>query len=239
MEVQIVRVMPPRQVQRLAKRERLPASPDKSIAIKRDVHEFIVDTDANSFAAAFRQVMTDPEGMFGLIRVKRAADRLGRAFEPGERFQGCYSITGALYQATARGWRRRVLRPVVALILRAPPVRWLVTQIEDAVLSDYAIIDELVLDPPPGQPHTLKYSYLVGTPIGGSSRFLVEAIGERRCRVTQIFEYQEVNAVALATFQRFGLKMHDQVVHMQIHKAAERAGARVLSGTIPVEYARA
>jgi hypothetical protein len=31
--------------------------------------------------------------------------------------------------------------------------------------------------------------------------------------------------------------MHDQVVHMQIHKAAARAGARVESGTIPQAYA--
>jgi hypothetical protein len=45
-----------------------------------------------------------------------------------------------------------------------------------------------------------------------------------------------VNAIALATFQRFGLKMHDQVVFQQIHKAAERAGGRVVSATIPGDY---
>jgi hypothetical protein len=83
------------------------------------------------------------------------------------------------------------------------------------------------------------YSYLDGTPIRGSSTFTIAEEGEGHCRVTQIFEYQEVNAIALATFQRMGLKMHDQVVHSQIHRAAARAGAKVLSGTIPAVYAEA
>jgi hypothetical protein len=48
-----------------------------------------------------------------------------------------------------------------------------------------------------------------------------------------------VNGIALATFQRFGLKMHDQVVHMQIVRAAERAGAPPPVGTIPLAYASA
>ena len=33
-------------------------------------------------------------------------------------------------------------------------------------------------------------------------------------------------------------KYHDQVVHMQVHEAAARANAPVLSGTIPEAYAR-
>ena len=54
--------------------------------------------------------------------------------------------------------------------------------------------------------------------------------------MTQVFRFQEVNAIALATFERFGLKFHDQVVYMQMHQAARRVGARVLSGTIPEAY---
>lgn len=93
-------------------------------------------------------------------------------------------------------------------------------------------------DPASGGVHRLKYRYLAGTPIAGSSTFTIEPAGERRCRVTQVFEFQEVNGIALRTFERFGLKYHDQVVYMQVHQAAARAGARVASGTIPEAYAR-
>jgi hypothetical protein len=212
----------------LARRGRLPVDPSRSIAIKRDVHEFVVATDPHRFAAAFREVMQDPAGTFGLIRVKRPAERLGAPFEHGERFQGCYSIAAAL--AGRAGW-----------LLAAPPIRWAIGRIEDAMLSDYAVIDELVLEPDlaAGEVHTLRYSYLAGTPIRGSSTFTIVADGEGKSRVTQVFEYQEVNAIALATFQHVGLKMHDQVVHTQIHRAAARAGAVVLSGTIPAAYAEA
>jgi hypothetical protein len=226
------RVIPPSAGKKLEARRRLPVEPARSIAVKRDVHEFVVAADAGRFAAAFKDVMTDPTGMFGLIRVKRPADRLGRDFDVGERFQGCYSISGALLHGRGR-FLGRMLRWLLAL----PPLRWLIGAVEDAMLSDYAVIDELVLSPPPGEMHRLKYSYLDGTPIRGCSRFHIEPAGDGRCRVTQIFEYQEVNAIALGTFQRFGLKMHDQVVHMQIHQAAARAGAGVVSGTIPQAYA--
>lgn len=215
---------------KLEGRRRLPVEPKRSIAVKRDVHEFLVAASTDAFAGAFKQVLTNPRGMFGLIRVKRPAERLGRDFAVGERFQGCYSIAGALLGGNGG---RRLLRWFLTL----PPVRWLVGAIEDAMLSDYAVIDELVLEPPPGEIHRLTYSYLDGTPIRGCSRFHIEPAGEGRCRVTQIFEYQEVNAIALGTFQRFGLKMHDQVVHMQIHQAAALAGAQVVSGTIPQAYA--
>ena len=106
----------------------------------------------------------------------------------------------------------------------------LLTWIEDAMLSDYAEIVAL-------EEHRVQYRYLDGTPIAGSSIFLVEPLGAARCRVRQIFEYQEVGGVALGSFQRFGLKYHDQDVHMQIHQAAERAGAQVVRSTIPSAYA--
>jgi hypothetical protein len=234
------RIIPRRVVTKLERKALLPVDPSRSIAIKRDVHEFIVEADCDAFADAFKKVMTDPEGSFGLIRVKRPESRMGRDFGVGERFQGCYSIEGALLKSFSQGWRR-ALRPMVAWVLRRSSVRWTLSRIEDALMSDYAIIAELVLDPDRsrGQIHTLKYCYLEGTPIAGSSRFSIESLGPGRCRVTQIFEYQEVNGIALATFQRFGLKMHDQVVHMQIAKAAERCGAPAPVGTIPLAYAQA
>jgi hypothetical protein len=226
-----------RDLRRLDARRPLALDPTSSIAIKRDVHDFEIAAGAAAFAKAFKEVVTDPDIMFGLIRVRRPAGRAGRDFEVGERFQGCFSLERALLGALERrGWAgvRRAAAAVIAHPVAARAVTWL----EDQLLSDYAQIEEIDLDPPPGTPYRLRYRYLDGTPIAGSSVFLVEPAGPARCRVRQVFEYQEVNGVALGTFQRFGLKFHDQVVHMQIHHAAERIGAAVLASTIPAEYAR-
>jgi len=230
------RIIPPSAVAKLAERTSLPVDPARSIAIKRDVHELVVEADVARFAQCFAQVMIDPAATFGLIRVKRPQPRIGHDFHVGERFQGCYSIEGALLK-TVSGRPRSLL----AWALGTAPIRWALSQVEDALLSDYAEIAEMVLEPDlsRGEIHTLKYCYLEGTPIAGSSRFSIESLGKDRCKVTQIFEYQEVNGIALATFQRFGLKMHDQVVYLQIAKAAALAGAPLPEGTIPLAYAQA
>jgi len=230
------RVIPPAAVAKLDQRASLPVNPSRSIAIKRDVHEFVVEADVARFAASFKQVMTDPDGTFGLIRVKRPEPRMGRDFDVGERFQGCYSIESALLKAVDGA-----PRAMLAWALGVGPIRWALARLEDALLSDYAEIAEMVLEPDlsRGEIHTLKYCYLEGTPIAGSSRFSIESLGAGRCLVTQIFEYQEVNGLALATFQRFGLKLHDQVVYLQIAKAAALAGAPTPVGTIPLAYAEA
>jgi hypothetical protein len=230
------RLITPKAATKLYERPPLPVDPRKSIAVKRDVHEYIVETDADAFADAFRQVMIDPAGTFGLIRVKRPADRVGADFVEGERFQGCYSIEAAVMRAMPVE-----LRDLGAWLLSMRPIAALISHVEDQLLSDYAEIERLVLDPDRsrGQIHQLEYRYLEGTPIAGSSTFYIEDIAPGRCRVTQVFEYQEVNGIALATFQRFGLKMHDQVVAMQITRAAEQAGAPKPKGTIPQLYAEA
>ena len=212
---------------RLAERTPLPLDPSVTIAVKRDVHEFVVECDAAAFAAAFRAVVTDPTSTFGLIRVKRAAERMGRDFEVGERFQGCFSLeraTLARLPGPARALAARVLGSAAATAL--------LRLVEDALLSNYAEVVAIET----GGPYRLEYRYLDGTPIAGSSIFTIEEDGPGRCRVRQIFEYQEVNGVALGTFQRFGLKYHDQVVQREIELAAERAGARLISGTIPAAY---
>src|SRR5262249_60457531 len=92
---------------RLRGRAPLPVDPHKPIAVKRDVHELVVDVDAARFAAAFREVVTDPESTFGLIRVKRPAERMGRDFAVGERFQGCFSLE--LAAARRLPWLARLL----------------------------------------------------------------------------------------------------------------------------------
>src|SRR5687767_1872183 len=106
------RTLSARASHRLARRAPLELAPAAPIAIKRDVHEFEVDVAADAFARAFREVMIDPEASFGLIRVKRSAARMGRPFEPGERFQGCFSLERAL--------------PRLAPLMAAAPLRQLV-----------------------------------------------------------------------------------------------------------------
>ena len=66
---------------KLQARAPLPVEPSRKIAVKRDVHELEIECSAESFARAFREVVTDPASTFGLIRVKRPADRLGREFQ--------------------------------------------------------------------------------------------------------------------------------------------------------------
>ena len=213
---------------RLAARTHLPLDAGGAIAIKRDVHEAEVATDAATFVRAFRDVVTDPTSMFGLIRIRRHRARLGQAFEAGERFQGCFSLERAVLGALERRGRVGAARRV-ARVLARPAVARAVTWIEDQMLSNYAQIEEI-------EPLRLRYSYLDGTPIAGSSVFVVEDIAPGRCRVRQIFEYQEVNAIALSTFQRFGLKFHDQVVHEQVRQAAALAGGTA-RGTVEPAYA--
>jgi hypothetical protein len=217
---------------RLAGKSPLPVDPKAAIAVKRDVHEFLVSTDAGTFARAFQEVVTDPESTFGLIRVKRPAARLGRDFAVGERFQGCFSLELALLARLPAAARARAER-----LLALPAATALLRLVEDALLSNYAEVVAIESAPGAGGAFRLEYRYLDGTPIAGSSVFTIEDAGPGQCRVRQVFEYQEVNGVALGTFQRFGLKYHDQVVQMEVEKAAARAGVRVLSGTIPSEYA--
>lgn len=231
------RVIPKSMLRKLTRKRALPLDPENPIAIKRDVHEFVISADAEQVAHAFRDVVTDPKSQFGLIRVKRPESRMGAGFEVGERFQGCFSVETVMKQAAAR------LQPlnassVVEWLLRRPTTGQVISWIEDSFLSNYAEICEINISPDlaAGECYLLKYRYLDGTPIAGSSTFRIEPLDDHRCRVLQIFEFQEVNAMALATFQRFGLKMHDQVVFAQIHQAAARIGARVLSATIPSQY---
>lgn len=228
------RILSSESSQRLEARAALPVDARKTIAVKRDVHEFVIAAPAADFARAFRAVVTSPTSTFGLIRVKRPSERMGEDFHVGERFQGCFSLelaaTGALEErlpAAAR-W--------LSSLLALAPARRLTSWLEDALLSNYAEVRAIVTDPAPGQPYLLEYGYLEGTPIAGTSTFTIEDDGPGQCRVRQIFEYQEVGGVALATFQRFGLKFHDQVVQMEMEQAAAELGVRVLSSTIPRAY---
>jgi hypothetical protein len=206
--------------QKLARRRPLAVAPARGVAIKRNVHEFVIGCDADRFAAAFADELGRDGARFGLVEVRRPEERAGRAFAPGERFHGCVRLA-----ALADRWRRRrahaIARGLCAALARTRLGAWL----ENAALSDYAEIVEL-------EPRRVVYRYLAGTPMAGTSTFLVEPLDGARCRLTVIFEYQELGGLAISVLHRFGVQMHDEVTLEQARAACRRAGAPLVATTV-------
>jgi hypothetical protein len=186
-------------------RDPLALDPWRAIAIKRSVHELEIDAPADAFAGALLDVLADPDGDFGPIRVRRPPDRVGKPFEIGERFQGAVAID-------------RLLGPIPAFI--RPLTDW----IEGAFLADHCEVVELT-------PLRARYRYLVGTPLAGHSTLEIVPFGAR-CRLVQTFEYQELNFLALLAIQRVGVRFHDLALVAQASRAAARIGAGIRSSTI-------
>lgn len=212
-----------------------------SITVKRDVHDVLVDVPAERYAAAFHQVMIDPQRRFGLIKVDRLRENVGKPFSQGEKFQGRYEVDAAI-QARLRG----KVKDWFGDIADSAVVQDWFCAIENRSTSDYGLISQLEMQPPPGKPYVLQYRYLSGSPIAGSSTFVVsderdpEVLARhgvaQASRLRQIFEYQEKNASFASFFTKGGLRLHNQVVYSQALQAAEVAQGRVLETDIPAEY---
>jgi len=203
------------------------------ITVKRDVHSFELAADADEVARKFHEVMRTPGLKFGMIEVDRPEAEQGQPFHLGSRFQGRYVIEDT--------------NPVLQHLSEWQPARQAFCAVSNKTTSDYGVIVELELPPevraadaPPhpavGTTFVLEYSYLVGSPIGGSSRFEVMQLSEKRSRLTQIFTYQETNASFAAFFANGGLTLHKQVVSSQVAKTAKALGVAVLSTDMPTEY---
>jgi hypothetical protein len=190
---------------------------DRRISVKRDVHSIEIDADAGKLADAFHRTMTDPDKHFGLIHVMRKAQNRGKPFSLNERFQGRYALEDAL-NLKGEFW---------AQVLRG---------IEDKFTSDYGIISLLVLNPPRGEDYRMQYVYLEGSPIAGSSTFIIHPLGPARSRLTQVFEYQELDPSFVEFFATDGLKLHNQVVYSQGKQAADLIGAHIVDTDIPEAY---
>jgi hypothetical protein len=85
-------------------RKPLALDPSRAIAIKRSVHELEIDAPADEVAVALIDVLADPAGDFGPIRVRRPADRAGRPFAVGERFQGSLQLGGPAFLRPITDW---------------------------------------------------------------------------------------------------------------------------------------
>jgi len=217
--------------EQLERRVELRLDPSSTITIKREVHNIEIDVDAGRFADAFHQVLRDPNRRFGLIRVDRERRNRDKPFHVGERFQGRYELDEAI-RKNVHGWWRRFFGDLV----NTPGVKEWLCRIENEATSDYGIITRLELSPPAGEPYVLEYHYLAGSPIAGSSTFIVAPLGPSRCRLTQVFEYQELTLTFATFFSAGGLKLHDQVVMSQATQAAALVGGHVLTSDIPPEY---
>jgi hypothetical protein len=196
----------------------------RAAAIKRNVHELDIDATPDRFAAALTDVLADPAAGFGLVEVRRARDRLGLGFNPGERFVGCFSVTRA-----AAAWRApRWVRAVLGVAERAGILPWL----EHRLTCDHAEIAELQLDPDAEGARRVVYRYLAGTPLAGDSAYTITPLGPRACRLEVAFTYQETTAAAVSLLHRFGIRQHDAAVLAQAEAAARRVGARVVRHTL-------
>jgi len=213
-----------------AKTELVPDA-KREITIKRDVHTIVVGSDAGKLAAAFHEVMRDPKRRFGLIRVDRKLANADKPFQLGERFQGRYEIDEALKKDLAP-WSKKIFGDFV----KDPGVQAFLCDLENQATSDYGVIAKLDLNPKAGDDYVLSYHYLSGSPIAGSSTFVVHQVSPGVSSLTQIFEYQELNSSFATFFSTGGLKLHDQVVTSQVSQAADLIGAKVLSSDIPEAY---
>jgi hypothetical protein len=209
----------------------LKLEPTRDISIKRDVHTLVVSAEASKLATAFHDVMRDPNRHFGLIRVDRKQATAGKPFQLGERFQGRYQIDEAI-KHDLHGWAKKTFGDFVD----DAGVKSILCQIENQATSDYGVIAVLDLSPKDGQDYVLSYHYLSGSPIAGSSTFVVHAVSPGVSSLTQIFEYQEQSSSFATFFSSGGLKLHDQVVYSQVSQAAELLGAKIISTDIPAAY---
>ncbi|HMI88291.1 MAG TPA: hypothetical protein VK550_29610 [Polyangiaceae bacterium] len=219
--------------QELDARPVLPLDPSGGITIKRDVHNIVIGASAAGVADAFHRVMRDKNRRFGLIRVDRKRANVDQAFAFHERFQGRYELDEALQAKIKAGW----LKKMFADAIESQEVQCSIRRIENQLTSDYGRISRLELTPPEGGDFVLAYEYLTGSPIAGSTTFIVTPLGKGQARLTQIFVYQEQSASFVSFFGAGGLKLHDQVVLSQATQAAELLGAKIIESDIPPEYA--
>src|SRR5262249_42979080 len=160
---------------------------------------------------------------FGLIEVDRKRANVKKPFTVGERFQGRYSLEGALAGALGDDVKR-----LFTTLDKDPAFAEAVCELENNNLSDYGVVSALVIRPPHAKELRFSYRYLSGSPIAGSSAFVVTQLEPGRSRVSQIFEYQERTRAFADFFATSGLKLHNQVVESQVTQALAVGGGKIL-----------
>jgi len=229
----------------LADKTLLPLDEHGAITIKRDVHNFVISAEPKAVADAFGDVLTDPKRRFGLIRVDRPAADVGKDFALGHRFQGRYDLGEAIGAELSGD-----LKKLFGDFLEHEHVQEWLCVIENQHASDFGEVTELEQNPPSGGAYRMTYEYLTGSPIAGSSSFIVrpvidEALRAKYCappadvtsqrssgepaepapacqlsRLTQVFVYQEQSESFATFFSTGGLKLHNQVVYSQAMQVA-------------------
>jgi hypothetical protein len=221
----------------------LVTSPARKVPIKRDVRSFVITADPAPYAAAFAKVIADKKSQFGLIQINRLEKNEGKPFTKGERFQGRYKLDQAVMADMNGEWKR-----LFGELLDDDAIQeWLCTS-ENQHASDYGEVVDLVDQPPAGEPYMFRYRYLSGSPIAGSSTYVVAEVTDpkdiaKHCpagapcklsRLTQIFIYQEQSEDFAKFFAVGGLNLHNDVVLSQVTQAAALVpGAKVVASEVP------
>lgn len=215
----------------------LALDPAGAIAIKRGQHTIDVGASAAALMPSFAATLQDPGRRFGLIELLRTADKIGKPYAVGERFQGRYLIEDAIAESL-RHLRAGALSSELTHLFHVFDFDRLFDAIENKMLSDYGMITDLVLTPSAGEPHRLRYVYLEGTPIAGSLSIECQDIAPGICRLTQTTEYQEAGLEVMVVYGTSVLKMHNRVFYEMARQSADAIGASIVRTDIPEAYYR-
>jgi hypothetical protein len=184
--------------------------------IQVDTRRFDVSASAADVARAFQDVLEQPGRLIARrFEVLRERGREGQPFVLGERFQGRFALDAQLLEDT------RPHPSLWARLLRALGVRDALRALENEGLSNYGQITQLDLEPTPGQPFSIAYAYLTGTPFAGHSRFTVTPTGPGRCHYVEQLTFQPLDVVKQAIMATIGLRLHNHVVFGQVEAAAD------------------
>ncbi len=200
-------------------REVLPVDEEGRQPVHVDRRRFVVEAPAAKFVEAFQEVMLQPGLLLaGRFEVIRREDLVGQPFSLGEHFQGRFAIDEQLLQDTLPhpAWWTRVLEKI--------GVNKLLQALEDTNLSNFGEVTELDLSPAAGEPYSIRYAYLTGTPFAGKSHFTVEALDARRCEYTEEITFQPLDEMKALAMKVLGLRLHNEVVFGQVEAAADRLG---------------
>ena len=192
----------------LAARAVLPLDPDAHVAIKRDVRSLEVLAGARDVASALHDAIVASPASFGPMRLVRCEASVGEPLAVGERFEEHYSD------------ERDVVRPLHERLTRFGEIVELALPREGAAGSER-------------EQYRLRHRFLQGSPIAGTSTYLVEPLREGSCRVVNVLEYQERQPRLVRWFGTRGLKAHHLVVYAQVRRAADAIGSRVLATDLP------
>ncbi len=194
---------------------------DRSAPFHVDRRRFHVDASAKAFVGAFQSALLQLGALVAhRFEVLRLRERAGEPFALGERFQGRFALDKQLLEDTLphpRFWTK-----ILRWLDVEKPLQWL----EDASLSNFGQVTELALSPAEGEPYSIRYVYLTGTPFAGESHFTVTPIDPSHCEYVEQLTFQPTSLQNALAMELVGLRLHNKVVFGQVEAGADVLGVR-------------